>query len=169
MRSAHRPLQRGKDLEHCRLPPVQHRRLGGHQRILTVIEAPRRALHMPERPRRDPLSEFETSGIVTPETRQRVDSLGGALDVDGKRAGVIILRPSRFLEEMLHEELETAAKAGAEFIVADAVEVGFQTVEIVTGMKVVDPVIFPSLGVPPRSVRVLSCAAISHGGPCDAT
>ena len=83
----------------CSLPPVHHRDFHLHAGQDPVIEVPRVVLHVFHRPFCDFHRQFQGRFIAGGKTRQRIDRLGRALDVDRVGAVVIIFRPSALLEK----------------------------------------------------------------------
>ena len=141
---------------------MKHRGLSFDEWILTVVEKAIRILHIPNRPERNLLREHPAFQIPVRKQRQRVDGLSGALDVHRVSAVVVVLRATAIFEECRREISQASLEVRAKFIVAARFKIAVQAVEVVASMKVVDPMKFWLLGIPPRAVGQLPGAAVLH-------
>src|ERR1700724_932694 len=67
------------------------------------------------------------------------------------------------------EEVESLDHIRPELLVAGAVDIEAKPIQVVASVKVVNPMILRSLGIPPGPIGTLARATVLHGGPCDTT
>src|SRR6266480_5463086 len=75
---------------------------------------------------------------------------------------MVELRATVLFKEMGLIKLHSVAEIPAPSLVSRALDIGPKTVEVVTGMKVVDPMILRSFRVPPGTIDELAGAAVFH-------
>ena len=110
-------------------------------------------LHVCDGPSGDFLGQSQRLGIMIGEKTKRVDRLRRALNVDRVGLIVIISRAARGLEKRGLEIRIATIAVRHEGLVARVVDVTLDAVEIVGGVKIVDPVVFGILAIPPSTVR----------------
>jgi len=76
---------------------------------------------------------------------------------------MVIARAARGLEKCLNEVTVTAAKIVLEQVITGRVNVAFDTIEIVAGVEIVDPMILRLLAVPPGPIWQLIMTRVTHG------
>ena len=89
------------------------------------------------------------------ELRQGLDSLSGALDINRICPVVIVFWPSRRLEKGLREVPKPAIHMWSERLIAGAIDITLDTVEVVSSMETIDPVVAGVLTVVPGAVGQL--------------
>src|SRR3954464_8602014 len=119
-------------------------------------------LHMTNRPVGHSRRKLERLLIIVGEVRKRLDRLRGTLAVDWPRLIVIVARTAILAEEVSLIEGEPADDRVTVCVVTSRVDVTFQAVEVVAGVKIVDPVKLRWLRVPPRAVGTLPRTAVPH-------
>jgi hypothetical protein len=141
--SLYRSLQEeiSQSLEHRALSPMQHRGFHLFPAEVAVIEVPVTVLHVLNCPVGDLFGQRERIRVYIGKKCQCVDRLRRALNVDWQRLIVIVLRSAVRLDEVSLEILEAALKIRLKLAVTTAADVAFEAIEIVSGMKIVDPMI----------------------------
>src|SRR5438477_12253058 len=107
-------------LEHLGLAPMNQRCLHPGPAQVPIVKMAVLILHVTDRPVSDLAAEPESLAVLIGETSQRVDGLGGTLDVDGISLVVVVLRTPVRLEEIVFEELITALEIALKTVVSGA-------------------------------------------------
>ena len=120
-----------------------------------VVEVPFPIPHVFHGPGAHDMGQVEVDLVEIPEGQERDDALGHAVDVDGKRAVVEVLRGSIFPEEVIAEEFEALANPVVEFRCAGIPRDGPEGAEVVARVEVVGPALRGGLAVVPGAAVVL--------------
>ena len=75
---------------------------------------------------------------------------------------MIVLRAAIGFEEIILKIDKPPLNVVLEFRVTGAFHVTHQAIEIVPGVKVIDPVVFGIFAIKPRAIRILSRATVVH-------
>src|SRR5260370_14467480 len=92
--------------------------------------------------------------------------LWSALNIYGFSFVVVILWTSICFKKMKFEIRISTLKLWLEFPITGAIHIALQAVQIVTCMKVVDPMVWQRICIIPSAVGILPRAAINHGISC---
>src|ERR1700722_827051 len=141
---------------------MNHGSLGHQQRILPVIEGAFLFLHCSDRPGGHFLSQLETLWVTVRKERKSFDRLRDALNIYGIRPRVVVLRAPTVLKEVSLVVRQAFLQVGKEFVIAAGLYVTIEAVEVVAGMKIVNPLVVGCFGVPPGTVQELTRTAIFH-------
>ena len=76
---------------------------------------------------------------------------------------MVILRAPILFEEMRLVKGQSLDEIRPPGFISRVFDVGAKAVQVIAGMKIVDPMILGNLGLPPGTIRSLATAAVFHG------
>ena len=89
------------------------------------------------------------------------------MNVDGVSLVVVVTWATRGLEERSDEVAVTVLEILLARVIPGGFDVALGAIQIVAGVKIVDPMILRLFPVPPCAVRQLTMTAIAHSFTCD--